>query len=405
VFRRAITGGGLRVVSSAGLVRVAVVTLIMSACSGSASGTHSQTGTSKVQGVDSQLVSELQETLDKTRDLFAAGGASAAIVIPGEGLWAGASGIADPSTGDPVTPQTVFAIGSVTKTFVAALVLKLSEDGVVRLDDQLARWLPQFPDANRITVRELLNHTSGVFDVSEDPAFLEAQFAHPRQRWKPERILSYVGRPLFRPGADWSYSNTNYILLGLIVEKATGSTVAEELRRRVLAPAHAEAVYVQGEESVPPPVMRSRFDVDSDGEADDLSDGTTTIPNTALATAAWTAGGLAATPAALARFGDALFNGSLLAPASLRQMVDFRAELGKGRGGGLGYGFGISRFEIPGHEVLGHGGSIPGFRSALWYVADEHITIGFSWNDARLDPTLVIQPLLDVVTDHLKGKK
>jgi D-alanyl-D-alanine carboxypeptidase len=357
-----------------------------------------------VQGVDSRLAAKLQEILDKNRELFAAGGASAAIVIPGEGLWAGASGIADPSTGDPVTPRTVFAIGSVTKTFIAALVLKLSEDGIVGLDDQLARWLPQFPDANRITVRELLNHTSGVFDVSEDPAFLEAQFAHPRQRWKPKRILSYVGHPLFRPGADWSYSNTNYILLGLIVERATGSTVAEELRRRALAPAHAEAVYVQGEESVPTPVMRSQFDDDSDGEPDDLSDGTTTIPNTALATAAWTAGGLAATPEAVARFGDALFNGSLLDPASLRQMVDFGAELGKGRGGGLGYGLGISRFEIPGHEVFGHGGSIPGFRSALWYVADKRITIGFCWNDAELDPTLVIQPLLDAVTEHLKEK-
>ena len=376
----------------------------MSACSGgSASGTQSQTGTSRGHGVDSRLASKLQEILDKNRELFAAGGASAAVVIPGEGLWAGASGIADPSTGDPVTRRTLFAIGSLTKTFIAALVLKLSEDGLVRLDDRLARWLPQFPDANRITVRELLNHTSGVFDVSEDPAFLEAQFAHPRQLWKPQRILSYAGRSMFRPGADWSYSNTNYILLGLIVEKTTGSTVAEELRDRVLTPAHAEAVFVQGEESVPTPVMRSQFDVDSDGEADDLSDGTTTIPNTALATAAWTAGGLAATPEAVARFGDALFNKRLLAPASLREMVDFRAELGKGRGGGLGYGLGISRFEIPGHDVLGHGGSIPGFRSALWYVADERITIGFSWNDAELDPTLVVQPLLDAVTEHLKG--
>jgi D-alanyl-D-alanine carboxypeptidase len=387
------------------IICVAVVILIMCACSGgSATDPHSQTGTSKTQGVDPRLASQLQEILDKNRELFAAGGASAAIVIPDEGLWAGASGIADPSTGDPVTPKTVFALGSVTKTFVAALVLKLSEEGLLRLDDPLARWLPHFPEASRITVRELLNHTSGVFDVSEDSAFFEAQFAHPRQPWNPQRILSYVRRPLFRPGADWSYSNTNYILLGLIVEKATGSTVAEELRRRVLSPAHAEAVYVQGEESVPTPVMRSQFDVDSDGDAEDLSDGTTTIPNTALATAAWTAGGLAATPEAVARFGDALFNGPLLNPASLRQMVDFTAELGKGRGGGLGYGLGISRYEIPGHNVLGHGGSIPGFRSALWYVADERITIGFSWNDAELDPTIVIQPLLDAVTEHLKGK-
>jgi hypothetical protein len=83
-------------------------------------------------------------------------------------------------------------------------------------------------------------------------------------------------------------------------------------------------------------------------------------------------------------------------------MTDFSAELGKGRGGGLGYGLGVSRFEIPGHEVFGHGGAIPGFRSAIWYVADEEVTIAFCWNDAELDPTLVIQPLLDAVTAHLE---
>jgi Beta-lactamase len=85
-------------------------------------------------------------------------------------------------------------------------------------------------------------------------------------------------------------------------------------------------------------------------------------------------------------------------------MTDFSEQLGMGRGGGLGYGFGISRFEIPGHEVFGHGGAIPGFRSALWYVADEDLTIAFCWNDAELDATLVIQPLLDEVTRSLAEK-
>ena len=82
-------------------------------------------------------------------------------------------------------------------------------------------------------------------------------------------------------------------------------------------------------------------------------------------------------------------------------MTNFEEELGKGRGGALGYGFGLSRFEIPGHEVFGHGGGIPGYRSALWHVRDQGITIAFSWNDGGLDPTLVIQPLLDAVVEHL----
>jgi D-alanyl-D-alanine carboxypeptidase len=390
-----------------------IVLLSMSALvllTGCSSGGHGATtgrptdGGRQTKAVDPGLASRFQGILDKNRKLFAAGGASAALVIPGEGIWTGASGVADPSTGAPVTRRTVFALGSVTKTFIAALVLKLAEDGLLALDDPLARWMPHFPNADRITIRELLNHTSGVFDILEAPSFLEAQFAHPREAWTPRRILPYVGRPLFEPGTDWSYSNTNYVLLGVVIQKATGSTVAAQLRRRLLRPAHADRVFLQGEEVVPEPVIRSEFDVDGDGDAEDLSDGTTTIPNTALATAAWTAGGMAGTPEAVALFGNALFSGRLLSPSGLREMTDFTAQLGKGRGGGLGYGLGVSRFEIPGHEVFGHGGAIPGFRCALWYVADADTTIAFCWNDAELDPTLVIQPLLDVVVAHLKAK-
>jgi D-alanyl-D-alanine carboxypeptidase len=382
---------------TAALVGVVFALLLQAGCAhGRAAVTEHQ------QGVDPRLAGRLQSILDKERKLFAAGGASAAIVIPDEGLWTGASGIADPKTGEPVTTRTVFALGSVSKTFTATLVLKLAEEGLLHLDDPLARWLHHFPRANQITIRELLNHTSGVYDVTEDPSFLEAQFKHPRERWTERRILSYLGHPLFKPGADWSYSNTNYVLLGMVIERASGSSVARELHREILEPAHADAVFVQGQERVPDPVMRTRFDIDLDGDADDLSDGTTTIPNTALATAAWSAGGMAATPEAVADFGDALFRGHLLQAESLREMTDFSAELGKGRGGGLGYGLGVSRFEIPGHEVFGHGGAIPGFRSAIWYVADEKVTIAFCWNDAELDPTLVIQPLLDAVTAHLE---
>jgi D-alanyl-D-alanine carboxypeptidase len=368
------------------------------------SGRTTSSDQQTTEGVDGRLAATLQNTLDENRELFAAGAASAAIFIPAEGMWTGASGIANPKTGEPVTSKTVFALGSVTKTFVAALVLELTEAGLINLDDPLARWVPNFPGAKRITIRQLLNHTSGVADVAEDPAFFEAQLAHPREQWTARRILSYVGQPSFPPGTDWSYSNTNYILLGLVIERATGSSVAAELRRRVLAPADAERVFLQGEESVPGPIVRSQFDIDEDGDADELSDGTTTIPNTALATAAWTAGGMAGTPEAVAAFGDALFGGRLLPANLLRQMTDFSEQLGMGRGGGLGYGFGISRFEIPGHQVLGHGGAIPGFRSALWYVADEGVTIAFCWNDAELDPTIVIQPLLDEVTRYLAAK-
>ena len=392
---------------SAYLVAAVILVLTAGACSGGSRSADQNGATTRLDTgarLDIALASELQSTLDQERERFQAGAASAAIFVPGEGLWTGTSGIADLETKKPVTPETAFAVGSVTKTFVAALILDLIEDDVLKLDDPLVRWLPGFPRARQITIRQLLNHTSGVFNITDNRAFIEAQIERPRKRWTPARTLAYVGEPLFAPGSDWGYSNTNYILLGLVIEKATGSTVARELRERVLVPADADAVFMQGEERVRAEVARGYDDVDLDGAPDDLSDGTRTIPNTAMASAAWTAGGIAATPEAVAKFGDALFRGRLLNPDSLRQMTDFDEQLGKGRGGGLGYGLGISRFEVPGHEVLGHGGGIPGYRSALWHVRDHGITIAFSWNDGNLDPTLVIQPLLDAVVEHVTNR-
>jgi D-alanyl-D-alanine carboxypeptidase len=381
--------------------------MLLAACSAShRSDERGQTTTAPVdaQGFDPRLRQVLQRILDKESRRFAAHGASAAIVVPGEGIWTGATGIADRRTKEPVTEQTVFAIGSVTKTFIAALVLDLAEHNFLRLDDPLARWMPRFPRSRQITIRQLLNHTSGVFDVTENSAYLEAQFANRHERWTPTRTLSYVGEPRFAPGSDWGYSNTNYILLGVVIERATGASVASELRRRLLEVAGAQAVFLQGEEDVRGPVAPAYYDFDFDGDADALSDGTTNIPSTALASAAWTAGGIAATPEAVARFGDALFRGRLLEADSLAQMLDFSAKLGVGRGGGLGYGFGVARFEIPGHEVFGHGGGIPGYRSALWHAPEHGVTIAFSWNETQLDPTLVVQPLLDAVVEHIEER-
>jgi D-alanyl-D-alanine carboxypeptidase len=109
------------------------------------SGRSTSSGQQVAEGVGGQLAATLQSVLDENRELFAAGAASAAIFIPGEGMWIGASGIANPKTGEPVTPETVFALGSVTKTFVAALVLELTEAGLINLVDPLARWVPNFP--------------------------------------------------------------------------------------------------------------------------------------------------------------------------------------------------------------------------------------------------------------------
>jgi D-alanyl-D-alanine carboxypeptidase len=190
-----------------GACLVATVIIVLTACAGSGDGrsanengatTRSETGS----GFDANLASELQSILDEERERFEAGAASAAIVVPAEGVWTGASGVADRETKQPVTAETAFALGSVTKTFVAALILDLIEDDLLNLDDSLARWLPRFPQARQITILQLLNHTSGVFNMTDNRAFIEAQIEHPRKRWTPARTLTYVGEPLFAPGSD-----------------------------------------------------------------------------------------------------------------------------------------------------------------------------------------------------------
>jgi D-alanyl-D-alanine carboxypeptidase len=189
---------------------------------------------SQAAGFDPVLRSRLQGALDRVRVDYGMPGASAAVVIAGEGVWTGSSGEADLRTHRRVTDRTLFAVGSITKTLIAALVLKLAEDDVLDLDDRLSRWVPEFPNSGRITLRQLLNHTSGTSDFVVDPAFAAAQRRSSNAVWTPRRTLRYAREPAGEPGVDWRYSSTNYILAGLVIERATGSTVAHELHRRLL---------------------------------------------------------------------------------------------------------------------------------------------------------------------------
>jgi len=218
------------------------------------------------QRVDGAVARRLQATLDRVRREQQLPGAAAAIVV-GQCVWVGASGLADVHTREPVRAETLFQTGSVTKTFVAALVVKLAEDGVLGLEDPLSRWVPEFPDSRRITLRRLLNHTAGTADFVGDGRFLAAQ----RRRglaaaWRPGQVLRYVPEALAEPGERWSYSNTNYLLLGLVIERSTGSSVGRELRRRLLPRPMLDRIVFQGEERPSGAVAVGYMDLDGDPE-------------------------------------------------------------------------------------------------------------------------------------------
>jgi D-alanyl-D-alanine carboxypeptidase len=159
-----------------------------------------------------------------------------------------ASGAVKSGGARAVAPSDRLPIGSATKSFVATVVMQLRDEGALSLDDSLASWLPDFPRAARIRVRHLLGHTSGVFDYTQDDGFADLVLAD--HRFTPEEMVAIAAAhdPLFEPGAGWSYSNTNYILLGRVIEAVTGHTAAAELRTRILEPLGMADTFLLGSE-------------------------------------------------------------------------------------------------------------------------------------------------------------
>ena len=181
--------------------------------------------------------------LDRAVDRVVSAGAPGAIALVRDGhrTVRAAGGFADRRSRRPLRPGDRFRVGSNTKTFVATVLLQLAGEGRLALEDTVERWLPGLvPGGGAITVRQLLNHTSGLPDYApeDDDSFIRQVLADRRRKWTPRELvgIAMARPPLFAPGAAWAYSNTGYILLGLIVVAAGGHPLATELRERIFAP-------------------------------------------------------------------------------------------------------------------------------------------------------------------------
>ena len=365
-------------------------------------GSSGSTRDRVVHGVDPSLARALQRTLDGERAAAGLTGVAAAVVIPGQGLWSGGSGVADRATDVPVSGRTPFPIGSVTKTFVAALALKLADAGRLRLDDRLARWLPDWPNADKISLRRLLNHTSGVANFEQritDP-YQRAIDAHPAQLWSPRRTLSYAGKPEFTPGSRWEYNNANYILAGLVIEHATGSSVARQLHRRLLDPLELDDVVLQPQERAHGTPAHGYGSFTADERRALRASGPRYTPYDSVASSAWTGGGIVASAESLARWGDALLRGHVLSASGRKQQLTFEPV----EPGSVAYGLGITRMLSPelGTEVLGHDGALPGFGSSLWHLPAEGITAAAmaNNNDSSHATRRIAAVLIRTVIEH-----
>ena len=340
----------------------------------------------------------LQAQLDRLRARLGIPGVSATIVFRDGTSWTGVSGLADVARKVPVADDTAFAVGSISKTYTAALILALAGEGKIGLDKPAASYLPGFGLDKRITVRMLLDHTSGLDDFFIHGAIDTALQKAPAAHWSVARTLKYVAKPYFPPGKGYHYSNTNYLYLGLIAEGVAKMPLGKALHERFFGPLGLDATWYQASEK---PRARTahgyRFAGTSrTAPAIDLSDGTGIVPFTSVVTAAAGAGSIATTSKDAATWARLLYSGRVLGPQMTAEML---------RGVGLTaaykprvpYGLGVQAFPIDGRPTIGHSGTLLGFRAAMRYLPGEATTISVLTNQSRADPGAIVQGLLSVV--------
>lgn len=319
--------------------------------------------------LEDELIEQLNANLDATRAPEVPG-AAVAVVSP-FGSYFGASGVANLEDNTPLQPGDRFEIGSITKTFTATTVLQLVEEDVLSLDDTLTDWLPEevtasIEDAGKITLEQLLQHTSGVADYV-DILFTQAA-SNPlvfAQDWQPEQLVELIeGESALSEPGSYSYSNTNFLLLGIVIEAATGNNIAAQIRDRIIEPLELEDTFFAGEEEIPGGYVSGYWDFDQNGTLDNI--------NIANLSWAWATGAMVSNTEDLDTFARNLFTGDLLQPDTLEQMLDTIPAANDDNYSS--YGLGVGTIESPERLWYIHRGQTLGYRSNMWYSPQGDLT-------------------------------
>jgi len=355
---------------------------------------------------DLPLPQTLQSALNEAREKETVIGASASVIVADRPIWTGVSGMSDPTTETSITPDMLFDIGSVGKNYLATLILHLCHEGRLRLDDPLSKWLDHYPNVDGgITVRQLLNHTSGVFDFVKHPDSPWQMIYQSTKIWEQKTILNeLVSAPYFPSGGGWHYSTTNYILLRMIAEKILQTDISNALKTRYFIPlklTHTLCVDPLG--SLPSKMIIAN-NWSSAGYVDlapKPQPWTTTSPHLIYTTSA-----------DLARWIHLLFYEKQVLPAEcLKQMTSFHSPAPNDPPLS-GYGLGLMYldaeltekiFGISGVRMWGRGGNTFGFKSLVMYLPDIETTIAVLINDDQ-DQGLetIFIALLQAVTEHVR---
>ncbi|MEO7083071.1 MAG: serine hydrolase domain-containing protein [Gemmatimonadaceae bacterium] len=307
-------------------------------------------------------------------------GASFAVIRGNDTLAYGAYGLANVDAARAPTAATIYEIGSNTKQFTSAAIMKLVERGRVKLDDDLSKYVPQFPlHGKRVSIRQLLTHTSGIHDYTTSPDWPKTW----NDVLSPDAIIKFVAADTFdfAPGTAYRYDNTGYVLLGMVIEKATGQKYARYLDAQFFKPLGlrqtsycpsktSDPAFALGYSKGPNGTVRAQFL--------DLSH-------------PFAAGALCSTVGDFAQWQRALASGRVVSPASYA-LMSTADTLNNGRK--INYGFGLVPGTFDGHKTVSHTGGIPGFATAAEYVADDSLSVVVFTNYDGASPQPLVQNLL-----------
>ncbi len=319
-------------------------------------------------------------------------GVSAALATSESVIWSGAAGHADLRLLVPATPDHLFGIGSITKTFIAVVTLQLVEEGKLALTDTpadiLGSQVEAVANSGQAEISHLLNHTSGIPSWEDDPRWIrEGRGAalETAKKWSKTEALAFVAgsdhRPLFTPGQDFSYSNSNYTLLGLMIEKVTGNDIVEEIETRIRKPHGLSSIYLEGFEPVPKEQLAQRYHYNTDTFARDagvnaafdrVSAELIDVTPSNLSTE-WTAGGMVARARDLAKFAQALRGGHFLSLESQQYLFDWRPI--ESAGIPLSVGHGLFRATTPTGVWIGHSGSVLGYTGYMGWLENADLIV------------------------------
>jgi D-alanyl-D-alanine carboxypeptidase len=326
----------------------------------------------------SSLTQTLQSAVTARMQELRVPGAVILVQDPKIGTWMTAIGTSDLKTQAPITTDMHFRIGSITKTFTGTVILQLVDEGKLRLDDPIAKYQPAVPNGANITIRQLLQMTSGLYNYTEDLAWNQALDANPQRVWTQKELLdiALAHPPYFAPGTDFHYSNTNTVLLGLVIEQITGNHVTDEFARRifnplgmrdtVMPPLTVAAIpdphprgYLYGTnvESLTAPVLTGDAAAKANAAAGTPNDWTDMNPSWG-----WTAGSAISTVHDMQIWAKALATGTLISAAAQRERLMYVPP-----------GYGLAVVQIAGY--IGHNGSLPGFQSQALYNPTTDSTI------------------------------